>query len=75
MFKIRHKPSTLGRIPLQLLNLLSFYLCKNIEAMTLKLEIVCWIFTVSIKRQTWAEINECQDKEMIKRSYFQELRP
>ena len=43
--------------------------------MTLKLEIVCWMFTVSIKRQTWAELNECQDKEMIKRSHFQELRP
>ena len=106
LFKIRHKTSTLRRIPLQLLLassepkffcfqflkcFCSFKVCETCRFRTILLFFflqgkICsrfifvrisrlWIFTVSIKRQTWAELHESQAKEMIKRSYFQELRP
>ena len=47
-------------------NLLSFDLCKNIEAID---------FHYVNKAPNVAELHESQAKEMIKLSYFQELRP
>ena len=47
-------------------NLLSFYLCKNTEAMRLNwARNGCWIFTAPIKRQTWAEPHKSQAKDII----------